>query len=150
MAHTSKDAEAISDAVVRRISDALLKNDFPLFETCVFLPYTVETFAGETVISNQEEMRAQFHAISDFYRETGVTDIVRSCVEAKFRDEITIVATHETRRLRGNELVRKPFPSMSILECRDGEWRTAKVQMAITDSEAHNNAILTRPLDAAR
>jgi hypothetical protein len=120
-----------------------MTSDADLFARCMALPQQIETSEGREYCETPEHLRAIFFAVTDHFRKTGVTDIVRHCVAAEFRDPDTIEATHETRLLAGNQIVKPAYPAFSILKRIEGQWKVSNCIYAVDDTTELNRAILT-------
>jgi hypothetical protein len=142
---TLTDPCAVSEYLLARTGEAYMVGDFDSFAACFALPQWIETFKGRSLIATPDELQALFNAVrSNFYR-LGVTDLVRRCVAAEFRDPDTIEATHETRLLSGARLVQPSYPCFSVIKRTEQGWLVAGGQYAIQDALE----IDTAPLGAA-
>lgn len=137
-----KAAVEISEELLEITGAAMLASDFDAFARNFILPQYVETFEGHVLIATKEEFRLIFDAVRTHYQLKSVTQIVRRCVSAEFKDDSTILATHETRLLNGAQLAQKPFPAFSILNLVDGRWMIKSCVYAIEDAPEHNNALM--------
>lgn len=118
-----------------------MSGDFEMFASCFALPQWIETFEGRHLIATTEDLRTLFDAVRVHFCRLGVTDLVRRCVAAEFRDPDTIEATHESRLLAGTRLVQQPYPSFSILKRTDAGWQVAGAQYAIKDAQSLSAAL---------
>lgn len=115
---------AIVDDLLVQIGEGLESGDFSLSEPHFQLPQEAGPFAsGTDPIETREDLRALFDGVRSHYGELGAERIIRPCIEASLHDENTIYATHVTFLLKGNVLVKKPYPVFSILRRTDGAWR---------------------------
>jgi hypothetical protein len=135
-------AKKISEDLLERTRLGLIEGDFDTFAACFVLPHEVDTIDGRRMIRTPEEFRKMFNNIVRFFEETGVTELSRQCIEASFKDENTIGATHKSRVLKGEVLVQDPYPAYSILKCFDGHWKVTFSQYSILDKPAHNKALM--------
>lgn len=136
-------AREVSEYLLERTGTALLRDNFEAFLSCVVLPQKIETFAGQRLITSPDELHQVFRAVRSYHRRTGVTDIVRHCVEAAFKDPHTVAATHETRLLSGEIMTQDPYPGFSILNFDGSAWRIASMSYAIEDRDEHNAALMS-------
>ena len=134
-------ARDVSEHLLERTGRAIMAGDFAGFAACFALPQEIDTFVGPRKIETLEELEATFKDVGRHYRSLGVTQLVRHCVDARFRDEDTVESTHETRLLNGDILAQAPFPVFSILKRTDEGWKIASGQYAIADAPAHNAAL---------
>ena len=133
------------DICERRIdatAQAILSGDFDAFAEWFGFPYEFETFDVARRIANLQELRESFDRVHRHYVKLGVTQLERRCIEAEFRDKHTMNSTHESRVLRGNELLLEPYPTFSVSRFIDGRWRVVKSSHAIVDQPAFVLAVL--------
>ena len=141
----ARDPAEISNELLATTGEALVGGDFDSFSACFELPQDLETFEGQRRLETRDDLRALFTSIQAFFRSLGVTLLERHCVEAKYRDPETIAATHQSRLMAGSVLLRAPYPAFSILKRRDGVWRVAFSQYAISDAPEHLQAFGITP-----
>lgn len=127
-----KDPRRITEAHLRRTALALLNGDFETFSMSFHLPHSVETFNDGGVLETSDDLRQVFENVRAQYERLGVTDIVRHCVNAEFRDASHMIATHETRLLSGATLVQAPYPVYSVLKKFGNEWKGLHSSYAVT------------------
>ena len=135
-------ASAISEWALKETGQAMLNGDFDAFCACFHLPHTVATFEGERTIETREAFADTFMKVHRHYRQLGVTELVRHCINAEYKDEDTVEATHEARVINGRELLQEPFPGFTILRRIDGKWGIVHSAYAIADSPRLNRAIM--------
>lgn len=127
-----RDAIAIVDACLDGTGNGLLTGDYDLFAEWFTFPYISETFRGERVVQDREEMRRMFQGAVDFYRQNNVTDLARNVVAAGFSTPDLIRATHQTRLLSGTLLIKPPHSAFSEMRLIDGAWKVTVTRYAIT------------------
>ena len=147
MSSEFKNPKDVSNDLLERTGAAMLEGDFETFADCFELPQEMDTFHGRNLVQTREELRAVFDAVLQYYRSMGVTEMARHCVEAEFVGPDTVQATHQSRLLAGTELVLTPYPALSVLKRKDGVWRVASCQYAISDAPDLNDALAGRLLD---
>lgn len=138
-------ARDVSEYLLARTGQAYATGDFDLFAACFVLPQWMETFEGRRLIATTEDLRQLFDGVRAHFDRLGVTDLVRHCIAAEFRDPDTVEATHESRLLAGNRLVQQPYPCFSVLKRTDAGWQVAGGQYAIPDALAHSAALTGAP-----
>jgi len=143
-------ARQISEDLLERSGASLVQGDFETFADCFLLPQDMETFEGRRSIETRDQMREIFEAVRQFHQRSGVTELVRHCVEAEFRTEDIVEATHESRLVAGERLIQRPYPVFSVLKRVDGVWRVASSQYAIVDAPGLNQALIGDALDEAQ
>ena len=152
MTQPFKSAREVSEYLLQQTGTAFSQNDEDAFIQHFSLPNEIETFEGRKKINTPEDLRKVFRAVKAHYDKTGVTDVVRHCVEAAFIDETTVVATHETRLICGAMITRAPFPVLSVLKFNGTAWQIESSKYAIEDHHAHNKALMSAgtPVDPRR
>lgn len=130
-----------------RSTQALLQDDFPTFRSFFSLPYEIETFKGRRFLESEDDLKGVFEALQAHYRNAGVTDIVQSVVEAMFKDDTTVVSTHETRLLNKTVLTQKPYAVFSVFRNDGTGWRAQSMTFAIEDNLGHNKALMSSRKD---
>ena len=123
---------------------ALMTGDFELFAGCFAYPQELQTFIGRRILRTEEDLNDVFRAVRTHYMKLGVTELVRTCVEAAYKDDNTIEAVHETRLLSGTTIVQAAFPVMSTLRYIDGRWQVKGTTYAMPSDEDSNNSLLGR------
>ena len=93
-------------------------------------------------MATPQDGRETFKAVCAHNAELGVTDMVRHVLEASFQDEDTIVTTHETRLVRGDVLIQKPYPVFSIVKRIGEKWKITYSQYAIVDTDSFNKTLM--------
>ncbi|ABG31051.1 hypothetical protein [Roseobacter denitrificans] len=136
-------AREVSEFLLERTGTALLEDKFDTFLSCIILPQQVETFAGQRLLTSPQEVHQVFRAVRAYHQKNGVTDIVRHCVEAAFKDPHTVAATHETRLLSGDIMTQDPYPGFSVLRFDGDTWRIASMSYAIEDRDDLNAALMS-------
>ncbi len=123
-----------------------MENDFETFVTCFAIPQYMDTFEGRRYLETEADIRNIFDSVRSYYESKAVVELDRICVEASFRNNETIVSTHEARIIgKGAVLLQSPYPVFSILRRYDGVWKVAYSQMAITDEPRHIQALTGMP-----
>jgi hypothetical protein len=124
----------VSEYLLARTGEAYQSGDFDLFATCFALPQRLDTFEGSTIITTTAQLHSLFHGMRGYFQRLGVTDLVRRCVAARFRDPDTIEATHETSLLAGSRLLRPTYPCFSVIRKAAVGWQVADAQYAVESS----------------
>ncbi|QFT59139.1 hypothetical protein FIU94_09910 [Sulfitobacter sp. THAF37] len=134
----------VSEYLLQRSGPALMRGDFDTFASCFILPQNIETFEGRCFVNDRETLHKIFCAVRENYRQRGVTQVVRHCLEAEFKSKNRVEALHEARVYRGDELLQPPYQTFSWLERRDGEdWKVAYSLYAIIQADDHVDALLS-------
>ncbi len=135
-------ARDVAESLLEKSGAALKNGDFDSFLECFELPQDIATFDGRKTIETPEDLQEIFDGVRALYRRRNVTQIIRQCLEAEFRDENTITTTHQSRNLSGDQLVQAPVTAYSIVKKIDGVWRISYSQYASSD-DAELNETLT-------
>lgn len=134
-------AKDVSENLLDRTGKALMSGDFDLFASCFVLPHVIETFQGRRTVETVDDLKKVFDGVTAYFRQKNVTELARHCVEAEFRDDDTIVATHMSRVVSGARLVQKPYPVLSVLRKIGENWIISDSMYAIEDQPAHAKAL---------
>lgn len=137
-------AKSVSERLLQITGDALKTGDFASFAACFSLPHTVDTFEGRREVKTVGDIREIYECTRRYFDAHNITDLVRTCVEAEFRDLDTIASTHISRVLSGNKLVQDPYPVFTILVRTDAGWQISDSQYAIQKSAGHLRALTER------
>ena len=117
-------AHAISTFVLETTAAALLSGAFDDFAACVALPYQIEVEGATVVCETREDLKKTYLNAHQHLTQLGVTLLHRDCIAVDFKDDDTIVSTHETRLLSRGLLVDDPYPAMqTLVRGDDGVWR---------------------------
>jgi hypothetical protein len=117
--HTDPDANAIVEYLLEENRLALFSGDFARFEPNFGLPYTLETFEGREVVTTRAALERLFLNSVSYYKETGVTDLVRRPLHSAFRDETTLTTLYETQLIHFDRVFSvNPMSSIPRPSCR--------------------------------
>ncbi|MEL7090217.1 MAG: hypothetical protein AAFN94_00645 [Pseudomonadota bacterium] len=117
-------AREISTEVLETTAAALLSGDFRTFAARVALPYRIEVEGAEVICKTLEDLKKIYRQAHQHLTQLGVSLLHRDCIAVEFKDERTIVSTHETRLLSRGLLVDDPYPAMqTLVRGDDGVWR---------------------------
>ena len=134
-------ARDICEASLTDTKHALLQNDFNLMAACFEMPLNIDTFEGTRTVRNRLEFSKLFDDARRYYQSIGVTEISRSCVEAAFKDEKTVVATHETRLLNGTRTLVDPYPVMAEMKWDKRGWKIVRNSYGLTSTDGLSRAL---------
>ena len=138
---TARDPREIHQRVLDVTGRALMTREFDAFSAHFHLPQQVDSFDGLILVETPERLRQLFDGICTYYRDQGVTELVRTSLEASFQRPDKINCTHESRLLRGNTLVNAPFCAFSVLIWTETGWKVSFSQYAIADAPVLNVAL---------
>lgn len=136
-------ARSVSEHLLEKTGAALMTRDFENFEPYFLLPQQIATFDGERYIETRDELLCLFDAVCTYLEKSGVTQMVRHCVEARFQDKTTVIATHESRFVNRDVITQQPFPVLSVLKYNGSNWQVANSSYAIADRADHNAALMS-------
>ncbi|WP_299614939.1 hypothetical protein [uncultured Tateyamaria sp.] len=132
----------VSEYLLARTGEAMMRGDFTAFARCFSLPYEMETVDGRRRIETRSSLRLTFDAVHAHLVKQQVTLMARHCVSASFRGADEVVATHETRLISRDILVQEPYPAFSILRrSKTEDWKIAFTSYVIMDSAELNSAL---------
>lgn len=120
---------------------ALLNKCFPSFLQYFHVPHVVETFETSRIVNTVEEFERLFNQLTTEYEKHGTTDLVRNCLEVKFRDQDTILSTHEARVMNGSRLMWGPYPVLSEIKRYGSDWKVVKTSYAIKGNQALSDTL---------
>ena len=138
------DPRKASQYMLDRTGRALMTGDLPLYLSCYVLPHRIQTFEGEQIVMDQQELIRIFKDVRGAYARHGVTALERTCTQAVFRGPDRVNAHYESRALVGTQLLYRPFPALTELHFIDGDWRVGNCQYAIADAPDLIRALLGR------
>ena len=141
-------AETIAEELLFNTGKAILGGDDSLFLFCVRLPLLLETATGQRLITTRKEICTILADFRQYLRDENYVDMVRTVVEANFIDADTIGSTHVTLLTQASGAEKRcPFPVYSIIRRFGNKWLLVFSLYAILDSEAHNDALLSKSPD---
>ncbi len=135
MTESAPNAHFIHERVMKASSDAILSGDFEAFRTCYRLPVTMESYDGQRQIDTEDDLRSFFDGLRHQMQRLGVTELYRTLIDARFLEDDTIAAMHETRLLRDTLLLHGPYPAYVVLRRVDGDWKIVHGKFAVSDSQ---------------
>lgn len=131
----------VSELLLQKSGEALRSGDFDSFNDCFLLPQELTTYSGRKMIETSEDLRAVFDGVREHFLMNNITDLVRYCVAAEYRDANTVVATHMSRPTSGAIMVQAPYPVYSVLVRDAGTWKVAESHCAIENEPRHTKAL---------
>lgn len=138
----SETARNIHQELLDRSGHAMMSVNFEAFAQCFAIPSVIETYEATGEITSMVDMRALFDRLVAERATQRVRDIVRRSTDAAFREDGTIVATHETRYIvEGNILLGPVHTALSVLRQEDGLWKVAFSQYTVEGDNALNKAL---------
>ena len=135
------EALRVANALLRQTGEALLSRDAARFAAAFSLPHRISTFDRTVVIETPGDLIRTFDKACAEYAKLGVTDCVRDCIAARFRDPDTIAHTHISHLMRGPWRVKDPYPCFSSLKRQDGVWRVHSSDYAIDSTSSYARAL---------
>lgn len=125
---------------------ALLNNDFAQFTTSFHLPFESETFDGKQELGTTEQLRNLFDQGRACFLRMGVTEMMRTVVEAELKTPACIVSTHVTRFANHMQLAPYSFPVFCVIKKIDGHWGVTRSEFAIADAPDLSRLLAGRTL----
>ena len=136
------DARDIANALLSRTGAALMSGDVNSFAECFHLPTTIETFEGQNVLKDFQDLKTVFEGVRRHLIRKSVTEMIRNILSADFDGEATVHTTHETRLMNGNRLVQEPYPCFSVVRRFGNDWKAISSSYAIVNEPRHVNTLL--------
>lgn len=143
MPETAKD---IAEHLLRKTGEALVTGNFEQFRACFQLPQLMDTFASRRHLETASDLHDVFDHVRGHFQSIGVTSLNRRCVEAVFRDEDTVVTTHESRLVTHGQNLHEPYFALGTIQRFDGVWKITFSQYAIAGSDEHSMAMMGGPV----
>lgn len=138
-------AKEIAEDLLYRTGVALAQDDADAFVSCFFFPQMIETANGARVVESPDELKQIFFKVRDHHRSTGITNLVRAIVSAEFSEADVIYSTHVSHHLDISGIpAGKPYPALSVLRQKDGEWKIEASIYALLDDPSMNEALELR------
>lgn len=124
---TDDSARRIAEDLLARTGHALVFGGFGAFALCFHIPNLFETINGLKEIRDASDLQMIYDNVRLQFRRMGVTRLHRQVIAASYRDESTVVTTHQSRLFHGTQLLQTPYPVFSVLtKAQDhGIWRIA-------------------------
>jgi hypothetical protein len=116
-------AEAIAATLLKITEDAVLTDQFDLFQSATQVPYVMSTYEGEVVYTTLAELEAAFRAVVAYHALRNVSSLQRDLLSASFTSETEIKFAYVTRRLSGHLMVEEAYPSIATADLVDGQWK---------------------------
>lgn len=142
MLSTKDIAEDIADDLLYRTGQALLSGNEADFAECFWMPVVIETIEGVTDIQTYPELIGVYRNVTQNLKGTGVTNLARSVLSARFLENDIIGSTHISQKLSPDgEPIGKPYPVYSTLTQKLSEWRIETSIYAILSDPLLNKAL---------
>ncbi|TAG12428.1 MAG: hypothetical protein EAZ40_15715 [Rhodobacterales bacterium] len=109
------------------MGEAVMSERFEAYLTGVRLPLNIITSAANLKVETVEDLVEGFDDFCDMIQSQGVSDMVRTVMEARFEADDLIVGIYETRLLNGDRPVVPTFYSKIWLERHSGVWQASKI-----------------------
>lgn len=146
-----KNARDVAEFMLTRSGKALMSKDFERFADCFQFPNLVETIDGIETLKRREDLRAIYDQVHARFARLSIAQMERHILEASYRDEQTIVCTHETRLFSSGLLLQTPYPVFSILSrARSGKWLISAGTYGLMDSEDSRKVLTASVLSLNR
>ena len=110
-----------------RICESFMKKDFPTWQSCVVLPFTLVVRSGALTFSTPESLRANFFGCSDHASDAGVDQMVRTALSAVDCKDGTALGTFQTELLRRGFRVYQPYTSSALFLSTPQGWKLSSI-----------------------
>jgi len=121
------DAAEILQRFVNHMGDAVMTEQFEPYLAGVHLPLNIVTSSANLTVDTVEDLVDGFDDFCDMMQSLGVSDMVRTVMEARFDGTDQIVGIYETNLMNGNRHVVPPFFSKIWIGRHDGVWQASKI-----------------------
>lgn len=142
-------ARAIYQASLDAIGAAVTAADFDTYLSHFSLPHAVESFDRRRMLHTPDDLRAVFLGIQRHLASAGLTELIRHCTAATFRDENTIHGSHETRLVTPQNTIRDSYIVLSTLVRKEGRWQVTASQYAAADVSLPADVMERRDTDTS-
>jgi ketosteroid isomerase-like protein len=134
-------ASDIVEAILEVTGGALMSGDFDTLAAVFHVPQTIATMAGPIHMETADDLRRAFDGTHQYFKDLGVTEIIRECVAAKYTSPTRIECTHVTELVKNGERLNDPYPVFSVLEKVDGGWKVTRGEYALEATNGHALAL---------
>ena len=121
----------VATAVFDVLGEAVTAGDFETFRDLFLLPLNMAQGTRNVLVTNTEELSAQFNKRHQRLREIGATSLVRNCIDAHYDGPDRILATHTGHLVKDNQRMTEPQPIFTTLEKRAGTWKITANECAV-------------------
>lgn len=128
-------ARSIYQGLLEKIRFSLIENNFKAYASYFELPNLVETFDDNFSINTEKELAVIFDKTRHNLQLENIRDFARHCAVARFVDEETISAGHETRLITDQLEIQNSYPALSTLRFANGSWKIKSSQYAASSSD---------------
>lgn len=124
------DAAEIYRTLCQISARAMFTGNFELFISCFHLPHKVTTTDGSCILRSTGELRDVLDGMRNLFKRLKVTRYERVVTTSVIHSGTRIVAGHESRMFRDQELVGQTSIALATAELKEGRWRLSESQYA--------------------
>lgn len=128
-------AQEIYQQVLDELTDGVMAHDYDQVRYRLALPHLMVTSTARMEMTTEAELRELVTTFSHSLRELNVTDYRRVAHECEFVTDTVISGHHTSHLLRDGVEILPSYPSMWLLEHRDGRWMVIEAQNAIENDQ---------------
>lgn len=143
-------AQEIALQLLESTAAALKSHDFAHFAEAFHIPHSISTFDRKKHVRTRSEMKAVFDKIAAHYTAMGVSDLVRTCVEAEYKTRDRIETSYVSNLMSGDHRLKPAYPCFTIIEKHNGVWAISACSYALDPSstQAHVLQLSSRMVKA--
>lgn len=110
-----------------RICVSFMEQDFPAWEACVQLPFTLVVRTGSMTFATAESLRANFLGCSDHAASAGIDQMIRTALSVVDCEDGTALGTFRTELLRHGYRVYQPYTSSGLFLSTPEGWKLSSI-----------------------
>ncbi|MGB7244451.1 MAG: hypothetical protein WBC93_20485 [Sulfitobacter sp.] len=129
------EASVLYQAVLDKLSQAYLDQDFETIRAHVVLPFTRRTLCSETLLETDEDLIRGASAFSRALQGLGVNQFIRLVTDAEFLSPDYIEGHHVTHTLRNAVRVFPSYSDRFVLKRDNGCWKITEHDSALNNSK---------------
>ncbi|SEN29498.1 hypothetical protein SAMN05216227_1010110 [Pseudorhodobacter antarcticus] len=127
-------AEAILQAYLDKVADAVMHDDWPRYLAAMTLPFHLVTHNGNIALTTEADLRATYDGFRQTLQVQRVTDYIRLVQTAKQIDDDLITGSYITHLLSGGQRLLDPFTSQITLRRSESVWCAVSITNALVSS----------------
>ena len=115
------------------MGNAVMQERFDDYSAGILLPLSILTSAASITVATVEELQDGYDDFIDMIQSRGITEMVRTVIEAREDGPHGIVGVYSTRLEQAGQLVVPEFYSRMWLRRIDGVWKAEKIHNTTLD-----------------
>jgi len=131
-----ENAKTIHQFLLDETGAAYASGDFERFVRCFAPSQTIGTFQRSVQLTHRNDVRVLFDSMRAHFQSIGLTELVRTSLQAEFDGPDCIKAMHMSYQFSGTTLIRDGFPAFSILRRQEDRWCVEHSDYAMAEDDA--------------